>query len=101
MAQSSESVAICWNFENLHANLVDQAHGQCAYLASRFRPQEDVIAIATIIKFALSQVCCAALFCTCVAASDEITGAEPSRTMDSPAERRRCARLVGRRTAQL
>jgi hypothetical protein len=28
MAQASESVAIYWDFENLHANLVDQAHGR-------------------------------------------------------------------------
>lgn len=35
MTQASESVAIYWDFENLHANLVDQAHGQGAYLANR------------------------------------------------------------------
>lgn len=54
MAQSAESVTIYWDFENPHANLVDQAHGQGAYLASRFRPQDDVIDIATITEFALS-----------------------------------------------
>lgn len=54
VAQPAESVAIYWDFENLHANLIDQAHGQGAYLASRFRPQDDVIDIATIIEFALS-----------------------------------------------
>ena len=43
MAQASESAAIYWDFENLHANLVDQAHGQGAYLANRFRPQDEVI----------------------------------------------------------
>jgi hypothetical protein len=41
MAQASESVAIYWDFENLHANLVDQAHGQGAYQTNRFRPQDE------------------------------------------------------------
>lgn len=34
MAHAAESVAIYWDLENLHANLVDQAHGQGVYLAS-------------------------------------------------------------------
>lgn len=54
MAQASESVAIYWDFENLHANLMDQAHGQGAYQASRFRPQDEVIDIQTIVEYALS-----------------------------------------------
>lgn len=54
MAQASESVSIYWDFENLHANLVDQAHGQGAYLANRFRPQDEVIDVETIVEYALS-----------------------------------------------
>lgn len=54
MALSSESVAIYWDFENLHANLVDQAHGQGSYLANRFRPQDEVIDVETIVEYALS-----------------------------------------------
>lgn len=54
MAQASESVAIYWDFENLHANLVDQAHGQGVYLANRFRPQEEVINVETIVEYALA-----------------------------------------------
>ncbi|URI10925.1 NYN domain-containing protein [Aquincola tertiaricarbonis] len=54
MAIATESVAIYWDFENLHANLMDQAHGQGAYLASRFRPQEEVIHVETIVEYALS-----------------------------------------------
>ncbi len=54
MGQASESVAIYWDFENLHANLVDQAHGQGAYLANRFRPQDEVIDVETIVEYALS-----------------------------------------------
>lgn len=54
MALSSESVAIYWDFENLHANLVDQAHGQGSYLANRFRPQDEVLDVETIVEYALS-----------------------------------------------
>jgi hypothetical protein len=54
MAQASESVAIYWDFENLHANLVDQAHGQGTYVANRFRPQDEVIDVETIVEYALS-----------------------------------------------
>ena len=54
MAHAAESVAIYWDFENLHANLMDQAQGQGAYLASRFRPQEEVIDVGTIVEYALS-----------------------------------------------
>lgn len=54
MAQASESVAIYWDFENLHAKLVDQAHGQGAYVANRFRPQDEAIDVETIVEYALS-----------------------------------------------
>lgn len=54
MAQAAESVALYWDFENLHAGLVDQAGGAGTYAASRFRPQDEVIDISAIIEFALS-----------------------------------------------
>ena len=54
MEQTAETVAIYWDFENLHASLVDQAHGAGAYASAPFRPQERLIDIATIIEFALS-----------------------------------------------
>ena len=54
VARASESVAIYWDFENLHANLLDQAHGQGTYQASRFRPQDAVIDVETIVEYALS-----------------------------------------------
>lgn len=54
MAQASESVAIYWDFENLHANLVDQAYVHGAYLANRFRRQDEVIDVETIVEYALS-----------------------------------------------
>ena len=54
MESSAETVALYWDFENLHASLVDQAHGQGTYAASQFRPQDRIVDIATIIEFALS-----------------------------------------------
>lgn len=54
MVLSSESVAIYWDFENLHANLVNQAHEQGSYLANRFRPQDEVVDVETIVEYALS-----------------------------------------------
>ncbi len=54
MAQASDSVALYWDFENLHASLVDQASGAGTYYASRFRPQDPLIDISTIMEFALS-----------------------------------------------
>lgn len=54
MEQATETVAIYWDFENLHASLVDQAHGAGSYANSQFRPQERLIDIPTIIEFALS-----------------------------------------------
>jgi hypothetical protein len=50
MAQAFESVAIYLDFENLRANLVEHAHGQGAYLANRFRPQDEVIDLETIVE---------------------------------------------------
>jgi len=52
--QTAESIAIYWDFENLHASLVDQAHGTGTYASNRFRPQDEIIDISTIIEFALS-----------------------------------------------
>jgi len=54
MSHTAESVALYWDFENLHASLVDQAHGAGTYAASRFRPQDEIIDVSTIIEFALS-----------------------------------------------
>jgi hypothetical protein len=49
-----DSVALYWDFENIHASLLDADQGQGAYLASRFRPQEPVVDIEAIMEFALS-----------------------------------------------
>lgn len=54
MEQAVETVAIYWDFENLHASLIDQTHGSGTYASTQFRPQDRIIDIATIIEFALS-----------------------------------------------
>jgi NYN domain/OST-HTH/LOTUS domain len=54
VAAHAESVALYWDFENLHAGLVDQADGPGSYLANRFRPQDALIDVAGIVEFALS-----------------------------------------------
>lgn len=51
---NQDSVAIYWDFENLHAGLLDQAQGQGTYLGSRFKPQEVVVDVVAIAEFALS-----------------------------------------------
>ena len=50
----ANAVAIFWDFENLHASLVDEAMGQGAYLANRFRPQDELINVAAVVDFASS-----------------------------------------------
>lgn len=51
---SGESVALYWDFENLHASLVDQRHGPGTYRATRFTGQEELIDVAAIVELALS-----------------------------------------------
>jgi uncharacterized LabA/DUF88 family protein len=51
---TAETVAIYWDFENLHASLIDQQYGTGTYENSRFRPQEEIVNISTIMEFALS-----------------------------------------------
>ncbi|MBS0356220.1 MAG: NYN domain-containing protein [Proteobacteria bacterium] len=54
VAQGSDSVALYWDFENLHASLADQLTGGGTYHASRFRPQDPLVDISAIMEFALS-----------------------------------------------
>ena len=54
MGQTSESVALYWDFENLHAGLLEETQGAGSYAASRFRPQDEIIDVSEIIEFALS-----------------------------------------------
>jgi hypothetical protein len=48
------SVAIYWDFENIHASLVDHVHGTGTYRQSRFSPQEPVVNVAALMEFCAS-----------------------------------------------
>jgi hypothetical protein len=52
MADSDAAVAIYWDFENVHACLMDDLGGQGAYRAAWFRPQEPIVDIDPVVEYA-------------------------------------------------
>ena len=48
------SVAIYWDFENIHASLIDQLKGAGTYRQTRFTPQEPVVNVAALMEFCAS-----------------------------------------------
>jgi hypothetical protein len=48
------SVAIYWDFENIHASLIDQMKGTGTYRQSRFTPQDPVVNVAALMEFCAS-----------------------------------------------
>ena len=48
------SVAIYWDFENIHATLIEQMNGAGTYRQSRFTPQEPVVNVAALMEFCAS-----------------------------------------------
>ena len=52
MAGTDAAVAIYWDFENVHACLIDDADGDGAYRATRFKPQEPVLDIDPVTEYA-------------------------------------------------
>ena len=48
------SVAIYWDFENIHASLVEQLNGAGSYRQTRFSPQEPVVNVAALMEFCAS-----------------------------------------------
>jgi len=48
------SVAIYWDFENIHASLIDQLKGTGTYRQSRFTPQDPVVNVAALMEFCAS-----------------------------------------------
>jgi len=48
------SVAIYWDFENIHATLIDQTKGAGTYRQTRFTPQEPVVDVAALMEFCAS-----------------------------------------------
>ena len=54
MEMDRPSVAIYWDFENIHATLVDQLKGAGTYRQTRFTPQEAVVNVAALMEFCAS-----------------------------------------------
>ncbi len=48
------SVAIYWDFENIHATLIDQLKGAGTYRQTRFSPQEAVVNVGALMEFCAS-----------------------------------------------
>ena len=48
------SVAIYWDFENIHASLIEQLKGVGTYRQTRFSPQEPVVNVAALMEFCAS-----------------------------------------------
>lgn len=48
------SVAIYWDFENIHATLVDKLKGTGTYKGSRFAPQDPVVSVGALMEFCAS-----------------------------------------------
>lgn len=54
MDNDKPSVAIYWDFENIHASLIDHLKGAGTYRQSRFSPQEPVVNVAALMEFCAS-----------------------------------------------
>lgn len=54
MDSESPSVALYWDFENIHASLVDQAKGAGTYRQARFTNQEPLVDVEALMEFAAS-----------------------------------------------
>jgi len=49
-----ENVAIYWDFENLHASLVDEREGEGAYGRAWYRPQPALVEVRPVLDYAAS-----------------------------------------------
>ena len=54
MAHNTDTVALYWDFENLHATLVDDQGGVGHYYRNRFVTQEPLVDVAAIVGYAQS-----------------------------------------------
>lgn len=54
MNGDQSTVAIYWDFENIHASLLDQAKGSGTYKQSRFSAQDTVVDVEALMEFAAS-----------------------------------------------
>lgn len=54
MNNDQPNVAIYWDFENIHASLLNQRGGVDAYKLSRFTPQDTLVDVEALMEFAAS-----------------------------------------------
>lgn len=54
MNSDQSTVAIYWDFENIHASILDQKKGPGAYKQSRFTSQDQVVDVEALMEFAAS-----------------------------------------------
>ncbi len=52
MTESDASVAIYWDFENVHACVLDELRGDGTYRSGRFKSQEPVVDIDPVVEYA-------------------------------------------------
>lgn len=52
MTEPDASVAIYWDFENVHACVLDELRGEGTYRTGRFKPQEPVVDIDPVVEYA-------------------------------------------------
>jgi hypothetical protein len=52
MADSDSGVAVYWDFENVHACLMDELKGKGAYHDSGFQQQEPLVSIDPVVEYA-------------------------------------------------
>lgn len=48
------TIAVYWDFENIHASIMEQKNGIGSYKASRFTPQDKLIDVEALMEFAAS-----------------------------------------------
>ena len=54
MNSDQSTVAIYWDFENIHASILDKKNGPGAYKQSRFTSQDQVVDVEALMEFAAS-----------------------------------------------
>ncbi|HUK69344.1 MAG TPA: NYN domain-containing protein [Streptosporangiaceae bacterium] len=52
MTEPDAGVAIYWDFENVHACVLDELRGDGTYRSGRFKPQEPVVDIDPVVEYA-------------------------------------------------
>jgi len=54
MTDNRATVAMYWDFENIHASLIELQKGPGSYRQSRFTPQEPLVDVAALMEYAAS-----------------------------------------------